>query len=360
MDLFSSFNIVDVGVSLAPNDKDNFSFRTDLQYLGEGNQLGDFWNTGFQRFGYQTVLHEARLSVKASIIETHFYRIFKPTAMKIKASLSPSNRKAESQGLPIENIQNRLKSYNAVPREDHLSPAGLKLAKQKSKPKKENKPKKKEETVQGKKTKRKETKRYQGDLNSTVLMNEGTESKKHIQSIGKLKTKSSLKGLLKSNARQNQAKKSSRCDWFNGFMLDSTVEINAKDSKKKESSTKLKIPLPKEDYLFIGDQFYEVGNFCPTKRFLNTLREHCSSSLDLNTKFVPQDKIEKPLQTKKKVNIFLEARREIQLKTKTQKAIIIQRWWRRVLQVKNLNNPRSNPQHVSDHSNREEKISFHL
>lgn len=94
-------------------------------------------------------------------------------------------------------------------------------------------------------------------------------------------------------------------------MLDSTVEINAKDSKKKESSTKLKIPLPKEDYLFIGDQFYEVGNFCPTKRFLNTLREHCSSSLDLNIKFVPQDKIEKPLQTKKKVNIFLEARREI-------------------------------------------------
>jgi hypothetical protein len=129
MDLFSSFNIVDVGVSLAPNYNDNFSFRTDLQYLGEGNQLGDFWNTGFQRFGYQTVLHEARLSVKASIIETHFYRIFKPTAMKIKASLSPSNRKAESQGLPIENIQNRLKSYNAVPREDHLSPAGLKLAK---------------------------------------------------------------------------------------------------------------------------------------------------------------------------------------------------------------------------------------
>jgi hypothetical protein len=129
MDLFSSFNIVDGGVSLTPNYNDNFSFRTDLQYLGEGNQLGDFWNTGFQRFAYQTVLHEARLSVKASIIETHFYRIFKPTAMKIKASLSPSNRKAESQGLPIENIQNRLKSYNAVPREDHLSPAGLKLAK---------------------------------------------------------------------------------------------------------------------------------------------------------------------------------------------------------------------------------------
>lgn len=67
--------------------------------------------------------------------------------MKIRASLSPTSRKSDSHALPFEIGQNRLKSHNTVTREGHTSPTNVKLAKEKPKPKKENKPKRKEETI---------------------------------------------------------------------------------------------------------------------------------------------------------------------------------------------------------------------
>jgi hypothetical protein len=39
----------------------------------------------------------------------------------------------------------------------------------------------------------------------------------------------------------------------------------------------------------------------------------------------------------------MEARKEIELNNKNKKATIIQRWWKKYLSRKNLNNPKVNP-----------------
>lgn len=265
--------------------------------------------------------------------------------MKIKQSRSPNSRKAEIASVHPEADQTHLKPYNLARREDYLSPVDLKLAKERSKVKKQNKPKKVQESLQDKKTKRKEKRKCAGDLNSTILMNELNESKspkKQLQITTKLKIKPHQK-----KAKELESKTNSKCEWFKEFTMDSTVSPSDKKKKKTEKS-KMGLNFAQEEYLFIGDQFYSVSNFCPTKRLLNTFREACSSQ-DPTSKFIAQDKTEKSLlkaEVKKKTNIFLEARKEIQTKFKTTKAVIIQRWWRSYLKSNDLKNPKVNPEQI--------------
>lgn len=116
----------------------------------------------------------------------------------------------------------------------------------------------------------------------------------------------------------------------------------SKISKSNKSSYKTKTL--DEEFLFLGDNFYPLNTFCQTKRLLNSFRQACSNS-EGKAKFVAQDRTDRPqkLEAKKKINIFAEARKEIELKNKTKKAIVIQRWWRKYLISKNLHNPKSNP-----------------
>lgn len=174
---------------------------------------------------------------------------------------------------------------------------------------------------------------------------EDIDAKREMEITARTKSKGLAKGLRNSSKPLAQ-KKNSKCDWFNGFMLDHTVELSTGSKKNsKESKCKTRFTLQDEEYLFIGNEFYEVNNFCPTKRILNTFREQCLTS-DLKSKFVPQDKLDKSnlkVETKKKMNIFLEARKEIELKEKQKKAIIIQKWWRKYLCKTNVKNLQSNP-----------------
>lgn len=55
-----------------------------------------------------------------------------------------------------------------------------------------------------------------------------------------------------------EAKKASRCDWFNGFLLDSTVEMTngAKKSSAEVKNKNKKLTMQDEEYLCIGEEFY--------------------------------------------------------------------------------------------------------
>jgi hypothetical protein len=59
---------------------------------------------------------------------------------------------------------------------------------------------------------------------------------------------------------------------------------------------------------------------------------------------VAQDKNDKPSKIDlKRSNIFTEARREIELKSKTAKAVVIQRWWKKIMKEK-VSEVRANPE----------------
>jgi len=115
-------------------------------------------------------------------------------------------------------------------------------------------------------------------------------------------------------------------------MQGSTVTDCLKEKKRKSAKKEqTKFTLPNEEYLFIGEDFYHVDKLCPTKRILNTFRDVCSD-FNYTEKFVAQDKNDKPVKLDiKKSNIFSEARRQIELKSKEAKAVKIQRWWKNIM-----------------------------
>lgn len=127
-----------------------------------------------------------------------------------------------------------------------------------------------------------------------------------------------------------------------------SAKIHYKTSQKKHNSSKLDIQVPQEEYLFIGDEFFLINNYYPTKRLLNTFREACVQD-NSESKFIMQDKNDKLGKQRldfKRNNIFVSARKEIEMKNKVQKVIKLQRWWRRMIEKHNLGEEKSNPEMV--------------
>ena len=106
--------------------------------------------------------------------------------------------------------------------------------------------------------------------------------------------------------------------------------------------------VPQEEYLFIGDEFFLINNYYPTKRLLNTFREVCVQD-NSESKFIMQDKSDKLGKQRldfKRNNIFVAARKEIEMKSKVQKVVKLQRWWRKMMARHNLGEEKSNPEMV--------------
>jgi hypothetical protein len=206
-----------------------------------------------------------------------------------------------------------LKANNVASPSAVLGPINIKLAKEKSKVKKENKPKKSDHKEDDKKTKRKERKKPQGELNITIVVKDsmdGTSYRKEAIALERTKARTSEK-YFRNSSRLEQTKKSTGGEWLSGFLEENSVVESYKPSKRPLPRKKDRKTLPNEEFLFIGDEFYFVNNFCPTKRILNTFRDVCSSA-DSKIKFVTQDKTDRLLSLNlKKKNIFSEARREI-------------------------------------------------
>lgn len=146
------------------------------------------------------------------------------------------------------------------------------------------------------------------ECNGSSSVNENAElieTIKYDKALLKTKAKITEK-TLRNSSKNNTVEK---CLFTDEVI---STKIYSKASQKKHHSSKLDIRVPQEEYLFIGDEFFLINNYYPTKRLLNTFREVCMQ--DSESKFITQDKGDKLGKQRldfKRNNIFVAARKEI-------------------------------------------------
>jgi hypothetical protein len=100
----------------------------------------------------------------------------------------------------------------------------------------------------------------------------------------KLKAKNTEK-TFRNSSKNNISEK---CQ-FTEEVSSPKILTKTNQSQKKPNSSKIDANIPQEEYLFIGDEFYLINNYYPTKRLLNTFREVCLQE-NVECKFTLQDK----------------------------------------------------------------------